>query len=74
MLKQSQNKKVLKFVWAAPKIVSFFTAGIWEKDIIFVVQLKQIFGPSYIYFDRTLEKLENYYVQGKTKTFTYSPK
>ena len=34
-LKQSQNKKGRKFVSAAPKMVSFFTAGSWQKDITF---------------------------------------
>ena len=29
------KKKGRKFVWAAPKMVSFFTAGSWEKDPIF---------------------------------------
>ena len=31
-----------------------------EKKTSFLVQLKPIFGPSYIYFDRALEKLESY--------------
>ena len=32
---QSQNKKGRKFVLAAPKMASFFTAGRLEKDTIF---------------------------------------
>ena len=51
MLKQSQNKKDRKFVSAAPKMLSFLQLAA-EKKTPFLVQLKQIFGPSY--FDRTL--------------------
>ena len=45
-LKQSQNKKGRKFVSAAPKMVSFLQLAA-EKKTPFLVQLTQIFGPSY---------------------------
>ena len=45
-LKQSQNKKGRKFVSSAPKMVSFFTAGTWEKNTIFGAARK-FFIPSY---------------------------
>ena len=51
MLKQSQNKKGRKFVSAAPKMVSYLQLAA-EKKTTFLVQLTQIFGPSY--FDRAL--------------------
>ena len=51
ILKRSQNKKGRKFVSAAPKMVSFLLLSA-EKKTPFLVQLKQIFGPSY--FDRAL--------------------
>ena len=50
-LKQSQNKKGRKFVSAAPKMVPFLQLAA-EKKTPFLMQLKQIFGPSY--FDRAL--------------------
>ena len=41
-LKPCQNKKGRKFVSAAPKMVSFFTAGSWETDTIFGAAKKTI--------------------------------
>ena len=48
LLKQSQNKKGQKICLSCTKNGVFVTAGIWEKDIIFVVAQKLIFGPPYI--------------------------
>ena len=44
--KPSQTKKGGKKILAAPKIVSFFTAGSREKDTIFCAARK-IFDPTY---------------------------
>ena len=38
----------------------FYSCGS-EKKTSFLLQLKLIFGPTYKYFDRSLENLENYY-------------
>ena len=46
ILKQSQNKKGRKFVSAAPKMVYFLQLAT-KKKTPFLVQLIQIFGPSY---------------------------
>ena len=51
VVKQSQNKKSQKFVSAAQKWCHFLQLAA-EKKTPFLVQLKQIFGPSY--FDRAL--------------------
>ena len=54
ILKQSQNKKGETFVSTVRKIVSFLQL-IAEKKTLFLMQLKQIFDPSY--FDRALHNL-----------------
>ena len=54
MLKRSQNKNGGTFVPTVQKIVSFLQL-IAEKKTLFLVQLKQIFDPSY--FDRALHNL-----------------
>ena len=46
ILKSCQNKMGRKFVWATPKIMSFSQLPAVKKTP-FLVQLKQIFGPSF---------------------------